>query len=211
LQASLLETAQITDVRSHEVSPLIALRNSGSLWANSLGFKPSFTDLFVRAVALALREVPALNVSFVDDRRMIIRQEINIGIAVAIADGLVVAVVHGADRLDLRAIHERVSDLVHRARERRLAPDEVAGGTFTLTNIGSYRSQIATPILVQGQAGILGTGAFTPQPVVRDGVVVAGTVMHASLTIDHRLIDGETAGHFQTAFGELIATPERLL
>lgn len=211
MSESLAATAQITDVREHEVSALIAFREAALAWTAPLGFRVGYTDLLVRATALALREVPELNSSPDGDRAMVLHDEVNLGIAVALPDGLVVPVLHGADRLGLREVHEAIADLVADARGKRLTERQMSGGTFTLTNIGSYGSQIATPILVSGQVGILGTGAFTPRPVVRDGAVVAGTVLHTSLTIDHRLVDGATAGAFQTAVGRLIAEPERLV
>lgn len=211
MHASLQETAQITDFRDHDVTELIALRRAGVRWAGPLGFKVSFTDLFVRATALALREVPELNVSMTDDGRLVRHGSVNIGVAVAVPDGLIVPVAHRADELDLLSLHRRLEELVARAREGRLGLDELSGGTFTVTNIGSYGSTLATPILVPGQVGILGTGAFVERPVVREGQLAIGTVMTTSLTIDHRVIDGETAGRFQTAVGALLAAPERLL
>ncbi|MDO8212602.1 dihydrolipoamide acetyltransferase family protein [Conexibacter sp. CPCC 206217] len=211
MQASLQETAQITDVREHDVTDLVALRKAGVRWAGALGFRPSFTDLFVRASALALRAVPQLNASLTADDRLVTHTSVNIGIAVAIADGLMVPVVHDADRLSLAGLHARVDALVKRARAGELTLEELSGGTFTVTNIGSYGSHFATPILVQGQVGIVGTGAFIERPVVRNGELAVGTVMYSSLTIDHRVVDGETAGRFQTAFGELLSEPERLL
>jgi pyruvate/2-oxoglutarate dehydrogenase complex dihydrolipoamide acyltransferase (E2) component len=208
---SLLKTAQITDFREHEVTELIDLRRAGVAWADALGFRVSFTDLFVRATALALREVPALNASLTDQNRLLHHDAINIGIAVALPEGLIVPVLRDVDQLHLAAIHERTDDLFTRAREGRLTIDEVSGGTFTLTNIGSYGSHAATPILVEGQVGILATGSFLQKPVVRDGALAVGTVMQTSLTIDHRVVDGQTAGDFQTAWGQLIADPSRLL
>jgi pyruvate dehydrogenase E2 component (dihydrolipoamide acetyltransferase) len=211
MHESLRDTAQITDFREHEVSGLIALRKSCVTWSNVLGFRPSFTDLFVRVTALALRDVPALNASMTDDDRIVTHDEINIGVAVALPEGLIVPVLRNADQLDVATIHTRLTDLVGRAREGQLALDEVSGGTFTVTNLGSYGSHTATPILVGGQVGILGTGTFLERPVVRDGTLQVGTVMHTSLTIDHRVVDGQTAGDFQSAWGRLVSDPGQLL
>lgn len=210
MRSSLLETAQITDFREHEVSDLIALRQAGVRWASVLGFRPSFTDLLVRAAALALRAVPALNVSMTDDR-LTVHDQINVGVAVAIPDGLVVPVVRRADELSLSELHDQIVRLVDRARTDALDLGDLSGGTFTVTNIGSYGSEIATPILVPGQVGIVATGSFVKKPVVRDDRIVVGTVMSTSLTIDHRVVDGETAGRFQTEIGELLRNPDRLL
>ena len=210
MHQSLRDTAQITDFREHDVSELVALRGELARWGDLLGFRASWTDLFVRATALALRAVPALNASLTADGRLVAHDEVNVGVAVALPDGIIVPVLRRADELTLGEIHARLEDLVSRAREGRLAVDEVSGGTFTLTNIGSYGSQAATPILVEGQLGIIATGAFVDRPVVRDAALAVGTVMTTSLTIDHRVIDGRTAGEFQSAWGRLITDPDRL-
>lgn len=208
--ASMQEAAQMTDVREYEVSGLAALRRSLAERRETLGFKLSFTDLLVRATAVALRRVPALNATYSDGE---LRQhaEANIGIAVAVPDGLVVPVVRGADRVSISDLHARMEALISRARERRISAEEMAGGTFTLTNIGSYGSQFGTPILNTPQVGILATGTTRQKPVVRDGQVVVGTTMHLSLTVDHRFIDGETSGAFLNVFEELFARPELIL
>lgn len=208
--ASLQETAQITDFREHDVTALVAMRREGSRWASHFGFGLSFTDLFVRATARALGAVPDLNASLEGDE-LVRHADANLGIAVAVPDGLIVPVLHRAQELSLGEIDRRVADLVARARDGSLELDELSGGTFTITNIGSYGSQMATPILVRGQVGILGTGALLQRPVVRDGELAVGTTMHTSLTIDHRLVDGKTAGEFQSALAELLADPEDLL
>lgn len=210
LVSSLQETAQITDFREHDVTDLVAMRSEGSRWAKRLGLGLSFTDLFVRAIVEALREVPDLNGSL-DGDEFVRHGEVNLGIAVAIDDGLIVPVLHGAQDLSLAEIDRRVAALVDRARGNSLSLEDLAGGTFTLTNIGSYGSHMATPILTPGQIGILGVGALLERPVVRAGEVTIGTTMYTSLTIDHRLVDGKAAGEFQTAIGDLLAAPERLL
>jgi pyruvate/2-oxoglutarate dehydrogenase complex dihydrolipoamide acyltransferase (E2) component len=211
VHASLQETAQITDVREHDVTAFVELRRSGLRWADALGFRVSLTDLLVRATALALREVPAVNASLTAENRLVAHGAVNIGIAVALDDGLVVPVLRDADRHGLAEIHQGVGALVGRARDGKSTREDLAGGTFTLTNIGSYGSHMATPILVQGQVGILATGAFLERPVVRDGALAVGTVMHTSLTVDHRVIDGRTAGQFQSAVSALLSDPDRLL
>jgi pyruvate/2-oxoglutarate dehydrogenase complex dihydrolipoamide acyltransferase (E2) component len=211
MRDSLLATAQITDFREHEVSDLIEFRQAGLSWANAIGFRVSFTDLFVRATVIALQRVPSLNATLDSDGRLIAHDEVNLGLAVALPDGLIVPVLRDAGALNLAELHNQILDLVTRAREGRLGVTEVRGGTFTLTNIGTYGSHTATPILVEGQVGIIGTGALLQRPVVRDGRVVPGTVMHTSLTIDHRIIDGQAAGDFQTAWGDAITHPGGLL
>lgn len=209
--SSLQETAQITDFRKHDVTELVELRAAGAQWEGVLGFRVSFTDLFVRAAALALREVPELNATLTPESTLVQHESVNIGIAVALPGGLMVPVLRDVDRLSLRTIHEQITDLVRHARAGSLTLDQLSEGTFTVTNVGSYGSQMATPILVQGQVGILATGAFIRAPVVRRDRIEVGTVMFTSLTVDHRVVDGETAGRFQTAVGTLLSSPTRLL
>lgn len=208
--SSLQETAQITDFREHDVTDLVEMRKEGSRWAKRLGLGLSFTDLFVRATVLALEAVPDLNASL-DGDDLVRHSDANIGIAVAVPEGLIVPVLHRAQELSVAEIDRRVATLVERARDGSVGLDDLAGGTFTITNIGSYGSHMATPILVQGQVGILGTGALLRRPVARGEEIAIGTTMYTSLTIDHRLVDGKTAGEFQTALGELLRRPEDLL
>lgn len=210
--ASLQETAQITDFREHDVTDFVRLRAEGSRWARALGAGGlGFTDLFVRATVLALAEVPELNASLDAEGRFVKHPQVNLGLAVAVPEGLIVPVLQGAEALSLVEVHERVVELVGRAREGSLGIEQLAGGTFTLSNIGSYGSQMATPILVSGQVGILAVGSFLRRPLVRGERIEIGTAMHTSLTIDHRLVDGETAGRFQNAIAALLSEPERLL
>jgi pyruvate/2-oxoglutarate dehydrogenase complex dihydrolipoamide acyltransferase (E2) component len=208
--ASLQETAQMTDVREYDVSSLVDLRRGLVAHQESLGYKVSFTDLFVRAAAIALRTVPALNATFADGD-LSHYPEAHIGVAVAVEDGLVVPVLHGAGGTSLREMHSRLEALIERARTRKANADDLSGGTFTVTNIGSYGSQFGTPVLNPPQVAILGTGAFQQKPVVRDGHIVVGTTMYLSLTVDHRVIDGEVAGRFLNAMGDLFAEPNLIL
>jgi pyruvate/2-oxoglutarate dehydrogenase complex dihydrolipoamide acyltransferase (E2) component len=210
MHRSVQESAQMTDVREHEVTRLVEMRDAAKLRADDLGFRISYTDFLVKATALALRAVPELNAQL-DGDNLTVFENIDIGVAVAVPDGLVVPVVRGADRRSLRVVHEQIEGLVTRARDRRLTPEEMSGGTFTLTNFGSYGSHFGTPILTPGQVGTLGAGALLERPVVRDGGLAVGVVMHTSLTVDHRVVDGESAGRFQNAIGELLTDPERLL
>ncbi|ABH00676.1 dihydrolipoyllysine-residue succinyltransferase (plasmid) [Rhodococcus jostii RHA1] len=210
MQQSLQTTAQLTDVREVEVSALVELRNRLAAKAERIGFKVSFTDLFLKATALALREVPELNVTVQADR-IIEHDHVHLGMAVSVPDGLIVPVVRDADQLSLRAIHQRSEEAALAARERKVTAADLTGGTFTVTNIGSYGSHFGTPVLNLPQVAILATGAILDRPVVRDGEVRAGKVVHLSLTVDHRIIDGELAGRFHNTMAALLAEPDRLL
>lgn len=212
MHASLQESAQLTDIREHVVTDLVRLRTDAAARSDALGYRLTYTDLAVKAAALALREVPELNAT-VRGEEVTAHDDIAMGVAVALPDGLglVAPVLHQPDRLTLREIHLGLADLVDRARARQLTATDLDGGTFTLTNFGSYGTHIGTPILVPGQVAILGIGALLERPVVVDGAVAVGTVLHTSLTIDHRIVDGETAGRFQSALGRYLSDPQLLL
>lgn len=210
MHGSLRDTAQMTDVREHDVTALVALRQRAAASSDTVGFRLSYTDLFVKAAAIALREVPELNTRL-DDDALITFGAIGVGVAVAVPDGLMVPVVRDPDQLSMAALHDQLTARIERARDRRSTAEDLAGGTFTITNFGSYGTHFGTPILVPGQVGILGIGAMIERPVVRGGEMVVGTTMYTSLTVDHQVIDGETAGRFQSVLGGLFADPDALL
>ena len=169
-----------------------------STW-ESQGVKVSYTAYIARAVALALREFPKLNAS-VSGESIVYRGEVNLGIAVAIPRGLIVPVVRRADELSITGIARRIADLAERARSKKLAPEEVQGGSFTITNPGVFGSAIGTPIINQPQAAILCVGSIEKQPAV---ITVDGTDTIAirtrgmlSLAFDHRIVDGADADRF---------------
>jgi pyruvate/2-oxoglutarate dehydrogenase complex dihydrolipoamide acyltransferase (E2) component len=205
MQLSLADSAQLTDVREHDVSPLKRFRDS----LREQGLRVGYFTLVVKATALALRTVPELNRTLVGDV-LTSYGEINVNIAVAVPDGLITPLLRNADHLDLPDLQHRIDDLVARARDRRATREDLALGTFTLTNFGSYGTLFGTPILSPGQVGILGMGALVERPVVRNGGLAIGTVMYTSLTIDHRAVDGESAGRFQAEVGRLLTDPDQL-
>ena len=160
------------------------------------GPKVSFTDFVVRAVATALREQPLLN-SVVDGDRVVLRDEVNVGVAVALDAGLIVPVLHGADRLGVRQVSEMLRDLSARARAGSLATADCAGGTFTVTNLGMYGITEFTPLINVPESAILGVGAI--EEVLRrgaEGAIVSRQIMSLCLTHDHRHIDGAPAAIF---------------
>jgi pyruvate/2-oxoglutarate dehydrogenase complex dihydrolipoamide acyltransferase (E2) component len=147
----------------------------------------------------------------ISDTELRIYETVNLGMAVSIPDGLLVPVVHGAERLSLRQLDADLVAVIGRARDRSAAAADFADPTFTITSFGSFGSHMGTPILMPPQVSILGLGAILDRPVVRDREVVAGKVMHACLTVDHRVIDGETAGVFLNELEALLVDPELLL
>lgn len=162
--------------------------------------KLTFTPVFIEAAAKALRDFPMVNIS-VEGTTIIVRKSVNIGIAVALPEGnLIVPVIKNADEKNLAGLAKSVNDLAHRARSKKLKPDEITGGTFTITNFGTFGNTAGTPIINQPEVAILGTGAIAKKPVVLetgDGEVIAiRHIMTLSLTYDHRVIDGALGGMF---------------
>jgi 2-oxoglutarate dehydrogenase E2 component (dihydrolipoamide succinyltransferase) len=172
------------------------------------GQKLTLTPIFIDAAARALYEFPMVNIS-VDGNNIIKRKNINIGMATALPDGnLIVPVIKNANEKSLTGLARNVNDLAERARNNKLKPDEITGGTFTITNFGSYNNLAGTPIINQPQAAILGTGAVRKMPAVietPDGDVIAiRQIMILSLSYDHRVIDGALAGKFLSRVKEIL-------
>ena len=168
--------------------------------------KITVTDLLTRACATALTAHPEVNASW-DDTRILRHRQVNIGIAVAIDDGLIVPVIRDADRKTLTEIAREAHDLTARARARRLTPDELSGGTFTISNLGMYGIRQFTAVINPPQAAILAVGEAVRQPVVQGDQVTIATTMTLTLSIDHRAVDGATAARFLTRLKELIEQP----
>lgn len=192
----------VTTVMEADLSRIIAHREQHRRDFERQGVKLTFTPYFVQAVVAGLRQVPIVNATF-SDNGIIMHGRINIGIAVAIADGLIVPVIKDADDKSLLGLARAVNDLAERARTRRLQPDETQGGTFTITNHGVSGSLFAMPIINQPQAAILGVGAIQKRAVVisdngLDALAIR-PMCYLSLTFDHRLIDGATADEFLMA------------
>ena len=154
--------------------------------------KITVTDLLIRACATALAAHPAVNSSW-DKTRILRHRHVNIGVAVAIDDGLIVPVIRDADGMILTGIAREAHDLTARARARKLTPDELSGGTFTISNLGMYGIRQFTAVINPPQAAILAVGEAVRQPVVRDDQVAIATTMTLTLSIDHRAVDGATA------------------
>lgn len=170
--------------------------------------KLTLTPIFIDAAARALQDYPMINIS-VDGTRIIKKKNINIGMATALPDGnLIVPVIKNANEKNLQGLALAVNDLAERARLNRLKPDEITGGTFSLTNFGSFNNLSGTPIINQPQVAILGTGAVRKVPAVietSDGDVIAiRSVMILSLSYDHRVIDGALAGRFLSRIKQIL-------
>jgi pyruvate dehydrogenase E2 component (dihydrolipoamide acetyltransferase) len=178
------------------------------------GAKLTVTDILLKICAQALAEFPEVNVAWAEDvpgGGLVRRTEINVGLAVSLDAGLMVPVLHGADRLTLGEIARRRADLVDRARNGKLSLGELEGGTFTLSNLGMYGVDQFQAILNPPQSAILAVGRIKDRPVAVDGAVVVRPTMHLSLSVDHRALDGAQAARFLERVAQLIQEPYLLL
>ena len=173
------------------------------------GDAPGYLAYIAKAVSEALAAAPVVNAS-VDGANVVYHERINLGIAVALDRGLIVPVVKDADRLAVGAIDAAVKDLAARARAKQLAPEDVEGGTFTITNPGGFGSLLGMPIINQPQVAILGVGAVEPRPAIVDGAVVARLRAFLTLGFDHRLIDGAVADRFLARVKTALEDPQWL-
>ena len=168
-------------------------------------------DIVIRACALALRAVPAANVSWAGDGSMVRHGAVDISVAVAIPGGLVTPIVRDADRKGLVVIAEAMKRLAERARQGKLAPEEYQGGTFSISNLGMYGIRNFDAIINPPQASILAVGAGEQRPVARDGQIVPATVMTCTLSVDHRVVDGATGAELLGAIRNNLEYPPAML
>jgi len=173
------------------------------------GVKVSFNDLVVKASAYALRKNPNVNASWHGDK-ITIHKEINIGVAVAIEDGLVVPVVRNVDALSLPMINAQVKALAGKARNKKIQPADMQGNTFTISNLGMFDIDEFTAIINPPDACILAVGSIAEKPVVRDGQIVVGNVMKVTLSCDHRIVDGVTGAKFLQSLKFVLENPIRM-
>ncbi|MEZ5233949.1 MAG: dihydrolipoamide acetyltransferase family protein [Acidimicrobiales bacterium] len=168
--------------------------------------------LLAAAVARTLRRYPLVNAAVdADGASVTVHERVNLGVAVATPDGLIVPVVTDADRRDLVSLALEMQRLAVAARNRTVSADELRGGTFTLTNYGALGGRFATPLILPGQAGIMGFGAIKERPIVVDGAVVARRTLPVVFSADHRIIDGDLSVAFQEAVLGFVAEPLSLL
>lgn len=172
--------------------------------------KVSFNDLIVKGVATALSIMPEVNVSF-DGERLLRKQRINVGVAVALEQGLIVPVVRDADKRGVLDIARESRRLVDAARNGKLKPEEFQGGTFSVSNLGMFDVEEFTAIINPPEAGILAVGSIVPTPVVRDGQVVVRDIMKVTMSVDHRALDGATSARFLQQLKRLLEEPLGML
>jgi 2-oxoglutarate dehydrogenase E2 component (dihydrolipoamide succinyltransferase) len=169
----------------------------GKEFEERYGVKLTYTPIIAAAVVEALKDWPVMNAS-VDGDDVIYHAQVNLGIAVALDWGLIVPVIKNADEKNIAGIARAVNDLADRARRKKLTPDEVSGGTFTITNPGSYGALFGTPIINQPQVAIMGVGTIEKRPVVINDAIAIRTMAYLSISFDHRLIDGAVADQFMS-------------
>jgi len=205
------QAAMLTTFNEVDMSAVIALRNRHKdAFEKKHGVKLGFMSFFVKACIAALKEIPAVNAE-IDGDDIVYKNHYDIGVAVGTEAGLVVPVVRDADLMGFSAIEAKIAELGARARDGKLALEELQGGTFTISNGGVYGSLMSTPILNPPQSGILGMHKIQPRPVAVGDKVEVRPMMYLALSYDHRVIDGREAVTFLVRVKESIEDPQRLL
>lgn len=210
MHESLQTTAQLTMDMEVRMDDAVRLREQLIQEWESEGVRPTYTDLVVRAVAKALRKHPILN-SELREREIVLLEDVHIGVAVALDEGLVVPVIRSADALGLKEIAAEAARLAREARAGKLGLDDMHGGTFTVSALGMYGVDSFTPILNPPQVGILGVNRIYEGLAWRTERPVPSKCMRLSLTWDHRVLDGAPAAQFLASVRELLEAPYRLL
>jgi pyruvate dehydrogenase E2 component (dihydrolipoamide acetyltransferase) len=194
----------VTTIHRVDMTKVAKLRErSKAAFQAQYGFSLTYLPFITRASVVALRHFPLLNASL-DGNNIIYHNDVNIGIAVALENGLIVPVIRNADEKNVVGLQRSIVDLASRARSRQLKPDEIVGGTFSITNFGSFGSLVGTPVINQPQVAILGVGTVDKTPVVVDDAIAIRSICHLSLSFDHRLIDGALADQFMTKVKEVL-------
>lgn len=194
------------------VTELVKVRQKAKEAADAHGVKVTYLPYVVKALVTTLREFPMFNASIDDEAQEIVyKKYFNIGFAANTPSGLLVPVLKNADQKTILQLSQEITDLATRARDGKLALDEMKGATITITNIGSVGGTYATPIINHPEVAILGMYKMTDKPVFREGKFRAAKVMNYTITCDHRLIDGAVAAHFLKAFVQRIENPSRLM
>ena len=192
-----------------DVTKIVKWREKNKVaFQEKYGEKITYTPIFVEAVVKAIQEFPLINVS-VDGNKIIVKNDINIGLAAALPSGnLIVPVIHHADQKNLLGLAKETNSLVQKARSNKLKADDIQGSTFTISNVGTFRNLMGTPIINQPEVAILATGSINKRAVVieRDGedVIAIRSMMYLSLSFDHRVVDGNLGGSFLAIIGDFL-------
>jgi 2-oxoglutarate dehydrogenase E2 component (dihydrolipoamide succinyltransferase) len=195
--ASRRTSAHVHSVFEVNFSRVAQIRDAKKAEFERAGAKLTYLSFIIKAAVDALRDMPVVNAS-IDGDNVVYHQDVNVGIAVALDWGLIVPVVKNADEKNLLGLSRAVADLASRARSKQLKPDDVQGGTFTITNPGIFGALLGTPIINQPQVAILGVGAIEKRPVVVDDAIAIRPMGYLTLGYDHRLIDGAVADQYMS-------------
>ncbi len=189
-------SAHVNSIFEVDMTHLVRLRQKyKGMYADRHGTSLSFMAFFIKTVCDGLRAWPIIN-SSIEGEEIVYRKDLNIGVAVALDWGLIVPVIRNADDLSIAGLSKRVTDLAQRARSKKLNPDEVHGGTFTITNPGQFGGLYGLPIINQPQVAIIGVGGIKKKPVVINDAIAIRSMMYLSMSYDHRVVDGAVADQF---------------
>jgi pyruvate dehydrogenase E2 component (dihydrolipoamide acetyltransferase) len=203
--------AHVTHFDEADITDLAEAREKLKLIGEQRGIKVTFLPLIVKAVVTALKEHPVFNSSFDEaNDEIILKKYYNIGIAVDTPDGLVVPCIHSADKMDIFQISSEIMRLAADAKEKKMKLDDLKGGSFTITNIGSIGGEYFTPIIYHPEVAILGIGKIKEKLEAKDGKVVVRKKLPLSLSFDHRIVDGAGAARFVNDIITLLENPSSL-
>jgi 2-oxoglutarate dehydrogenase E2 component (dihydrolipoamide succinyltransferase) len=205
------EAALLTTFNEIDMSAVMALRAKyREAFQKKYNVKLGLMSFFVKAVVEALKEFPALNAE-VRGQEIVYRNYYDVGVAIGGGKGLVVPALRNAERMSFAEIEVKIADLAARAKTNKIRPEELEGGTFTITNGGVYGSLLSTPIINPPQCGVLGMHALQERPVARESQVVIRPMMYVALGYDHRIVDGREAVTFLRRVKEIVEDPPRML
>lgn len=204
--------AHTLHVDEADLTELVAMRERAKEKAAAVGIKLTYLPFFVKAATGALKRHPYMNASLDDEKHeIILKKRYNIGIATNTDEGLVVPVIHDADAKTIFELAADIAQLADKARHGKLSHDEISGGTFTITNVGSVGGLFTFPVINYPEVGILGTHSIQERPVVRNGQIVIRQMMYLSISFDHRVVDGAIAALFVKDVAQSLAQPDVML